>query len=76
MVGKLQHQENSAPPRYAFNVHQDSAAFGVGIGTTLNVYELLKAVNQRAVAGMLYHGDVNLRDLAEDLFDRLNRAAD
>jgi hypothetical protein len=42
--------------------------------TTLNVFELLKAVNQRAVAGVLCNGDVTLRDLAEDLFERLNRA--
>jgi hypothetical protein len=60
----------------SFNVHQDGAAFGVANGTTLNVYELLKAVDQRAVNGVLYNGDVTLRDLAEDLFDRLNRAAD
>jgi hypothetical protein len=58
----------------SFNVHQDGAAFGVAKGTTLNVYELLKAVNQRAVAGVLYNGDAHLRDLAEDLFERLNRA--
>ena len=33
-----------------------------------------KAVNQRAVNGVLYNGDAGLRDLAEDLFERLNRA--
>jgi hypothetical protein len=60
----------------SFNVHQDGAAFGVVNGTTLNVFQLLKAVNRRAVNGVLYNGDAHLRDLAEDLFERLNRADD
>jgi hypothetical protein len=60
----------------SFNVHQDGAAFGVVNGTTLNVFQLLKAVNRRAVNGLLYNGDAHLRDLAEDLFERLNRADD
>jgi hypothetical protein len=56
----------------SFNVGSDGAALGVANGTTLNVYELLRAVNQRAVGGVLYNGDANLRDLCEDLFERLN----
>ena len=39
----------------------------------LNVYQLLKAVNQGAVNGVLYNGDAHLHDLAEDPFDCLNQ---
>jgi hypothetical protein len=39
----------------------------------LNVYELLKGVNQRAVGGVLYSGTSTLRDLAEDTFQQVNR---
>jgi hypothetical protein len=58
----------------SFNVGNDGAAFGVANGTKLNVYQLLRAVNQRAVGGVLYNGDAHLRDLCEDLVERLNRA--
>jgi hypothetical protein len=60
----------------SFNVRQAGAAFDVVNGTTLNVFQLLKAVNRNAVNGLLYHGDARLRELAEDLFERLNRAGD
>ena len=58
----------------SFNVGGDGAAFGVANYTTLNVYELLLAVNQRAVRGVLYNGDAALRQQATDLFDALNQA--
>ena len=57
-----------------FNVRRRGAAFGVADGTRLNVYELLKAVNQRAVNGVLDNGNAHLQDLTEDLFERLNDA--
>ena len=57
---------------YSFNVWYAGAAFGVANCTTLNVYQLLKAVNQAAVQGVLYNGDYHLRDLAEDLLEWLN----
>jgi probable HAF family extracellular repeat protein len=60
----------------SFNVGRDGAAFGVADGTTLNVFQLLRAVDRRAVRGVLYNGDRHLGDLAEDLFERLNRAGD
>jgi hypothetical protein len=56
-------------------VRQDGAAFGVANGTNLNVYELLQRVNQQAASGVLYAGTAPLRDLCEDLFERLNRAS-
>jgi hypothetical protein len=57
---------------YSFNVGKDGAALGVADGTTLNVYELLEAVNAQAVGGALYDGDAVLRKEANDLFDALN----
>jgi hypothetical protein len=58
----------------SFNVGADGAAFGVPNKTTLNVYELLQAVNRQAVNGVLYNGDKSLRNEAADLFDALNKA--
>jgi Bacterial Ig-like domain (group 3)/FG-GAP-like repeat/FG-GAP repeat len=58
----------------SFNVGADGAAFGVANNTTLNVYELLKAVNRQAVNGLLYNGDAALRNEADDLFAALNQA--
>jgi hypothetical protein len=56
------------------NVGADGAAFGVANNTTRNVYQLLLAVNRRAVNGVLYNGDATLRQQASDLFDALNSA--
>ncbi len=58
----------------SFNVGADGAAVGVTNNTTLNVNELLAAVNQRAVNGALYNSDATLRQEAADLFDALNNA--
>ncbi|HKI32219.1 MAG TPA: hypothetical protein VKA46_10150 [Gemmataceae bacterium] len=60
----------------SFDVRHAGAAFGVANGTTLNVSQLLRAVNQRAVNGVLYNGDANLRDLCENLFGLLNETGD
>jgi hypothetical protein len=53
----------------AYNVGSDGAAFGVPNGTTRNVYQLLQTVNSQAVAGVLYNGDLTLRQEAMDVFD-------
>jgi hypothetical protein len=58
----------------SYNVGSDGAAFGVANKTTLNVYELLQAVNRQAVNGVLYNGDKTLRSEASDLFGALNQA--
>jgi hypothetical protein len=58
----------------AVSVGGCGAAFGVPNLTTLNVYELLLAVNQRAVGGVLYNGDMYLRTQAQLIFDALNVA--
>ena len=42
--------------------------------TTLNVYQLLAVVNQKAVGGVLYNGDATGRQEAADLFDALSQA--
>jgi hypothetical protein len=58
----------------SFNVGVDGAAFGVANNSTLNVYELLRAVDHLAVSGVLYNGNKTLRTEANDLFDALNHA--
>ena len=40
--------------------------------TVLNVYQLLLAVNQKAVNGVLYNANAQLQRLANDLFSALN----
>ena len=42
--------------------------------TRRNVYELLLAVNKKAVNGVLYNGDATLQAQAADLFDALSNA--
>jgi hypothetical protein len=59
---------------YGYNVGSDGAAFGVANNSTLDVYQLLRAVNGQAVNGVLYNGDAALRQKAADLFDALNQA--
>jgi hypothetical protein len=54
----------------SFNAGSDGAANN----TTRNVFELLKAVDQQSVFGVLYNGDTTLQKAANDLFDALNRA--
>ncbi|HEY1858987.1 MAG TPA: Ig-like domain-containing protein, partial [Gemmataceae bacterium] len=58
----------------SFNVGKDGAAFGVANNTTLNVFELLEAVNKYAVNGVLYNGNTMLRNESSDLFNSLNNA--
>jgi hypothetical protein len=58
----------------SYNVGPDGAAFDVADNTTLNVYELLLAVNNRAVNGVLYAGDVELQQMAYDVFEGVNGA--
>jgi hypothetical protein len=48
----------------------------VANNTVRNVYQLLEAVNQQAVGGVLYNGNAVLRQQATDLFDDLIQAGD
>ena len=57
----------------SFNVGADGQAFGVAKKTTLTVLQLLKAVDVRAVSGVLYDGDPTLQKLAYHLFHALNK---
>jgi hypothetical protein len=58
-----------------YNVgNNDGAAFGVANGTTLNVYELLMAVNNKAVNGVLDNGDPTSQAETANLFNSLNTA--
>jgi hypothetical protein len=58
----------------SYNVGADGGAFGAVNNTTLNVYQLLGAVNQRAINGVLSGGDAALRQKANDLFEALNQS--
>jgi hypothetical protein len=58
----------------SYGVGADGAAFGVANNTTLTVYGLLAAVNQKAVKGLLYNGDATLQAEAADLFSSLDQA--
>jgi len=55
-----------------FNIGANGAAVGAANNSTLNVFELLRAVNAKAVGGVLYNGDATLRKQAASLFDALN----
>jgi hypothetical protein len=58
----------------SYSVGGDGAAFGVANNTVCDVYQLLLAVNQKAVKGVPYGGNASLRKQAADLFDALNQA--
>jgi hypothetical protein len=59
-----------------FNVGTNGAAFGVADGTTMTVLELLLAADARAVNGVLYNGNANLRHKANDVFSAINQAGE
>jgi hypothetical protein len=59
---------------YSYNVGSEGAAFRVPNNSTRNVYELLLAVNDQAVNGVLYNGSTTLQSEAADLFNKLNKA--
>ena len=59
-----------------YNIGDDGNLFGVSNKTRLNVFEMLTAVNQRAVAGNPYNGDRKLQEDAADVFEALNDMGD
>jgi hypothetical protein len=56
------------------NVGRDDAAADVAKNTTRSVYQLLLAVNRRAVQGVLYNGDATLQAECADLFNSPSQA--
>jgi hypothetical protein len=58
----------------SYGVGQDGAAFGVANNSTLSVYQLLAAVNKKAVKGVLYGGNTTLQAQCANLFDALDQA--
>jgi hypothetical protein len=58
----------------SFNVSSNGPAFGVANNTARNLHDLLEAVHQQAVDGVLHEGDTCLSKEANDLFDALNKA--
>jgi uncharacterized delta-60 repeat protein len=59
---------------FSFNVGSSGAAFGVADNTVLNVFQILKGVNQQAVHGILYNGNRFLDLLALAVFDGIASA--
>jgi hypothetical protein len=61
---------------YSFNVGADGAVVGTANNATLNVHELLEAVNDQEASGVLFFdpGHAVLRKQANGLFDALNKA--
>jgi hypothetical protein len=58
----------------SFSVGKDGAAFGVANNTVCDVYQLLLAVNNKAVKGVLYGGNTTLQAQCADLFGSLDQA--
>jgi hypothetical protein len=58
----------------SYSVGGDGAAFGVANNAVCDVYQLLQAVNQKAVKGVPYGGNTTLRKQAADLFSALDQA--
>jgi hypothetical protein len=54
------------------NVGGNGAAFGLADNTTLDVYQLLLAADQRATGGVLYNGDHALVAMAVSVFGDIN----
>jgi uncharacterized delta-60 repeat protein len=59
---------------YSFNIGSAGAAFDVANNTVLNVYQILRGVDRRAVNGLYYNGDLMLDQLALGVFDGIASA--
>jgi uncharacterized repeat protein (TIGR01451 family) len=59
---------------YSYNVGPSGPAFGVANNTVLNVYQILQAVNRKAVNGVLFNGNLVSDVLALLVFDDIAEA--
>lgn len=59
-----------------FNVGDSGAAFGVADNTDLTVMDIMLAVDDQAVLGVLYDGDAFLRQLANEVLTAINEQGD
>ena len=59
---------------YSYSVGKDGAAFGVANNATLDVYQLLQAVNNKAANGVLYGGNATSQAQCAALFNSLDEA--
>jgi hypothetical protein len=66
------------PLSFEANQGQTGLAFGVANNTTLNVFQMLKAVNKLSTGGkgVLYKGNATLRSLAAQEFEDMNERRD
>ena len=55
-----------------WNIDLSGAAFGVPNGTVLTVFQILLAANNSAAGGLLYGGDLTLRNQAFAVFTGIN----
>ena len=67
---------NAGTGASTFNVGSNGLAFGVANQTTLTVFQILKAANQQAQQGVLYNGNVDLRNRANTVLDGINQTGD
>jgi hypothetical protein len=58
----------------SYGVGQDGAAFGVANNTVCEVYQLLLAINKKAVQGVLYNGNTSLQSQCATLLGALDQA--
>jgi hypothetical protein len=57
-----------------YNIGSNGAAFQVANNTTMTVMEILLAADSQAVNGVLYNGDTNKRNQANNVFSSINEA--
>ncbi len=59
-----------------YNIGCNGSAFGVSNGTIMSVMDVLTAANNKAHNGVLYAGNVTLRNQANCVFDGINQTGD
>jgi hypothetical protein len=59
-----------------FNIGASGTAFGVANDTVMTVLEILRATNARSTGGVLYNGVQSLKNLANSVYDGINRTGD
>ena len=59
-----------------YNVGTSGAALGVANNTVLSIMDILKKTDEMSTSGVLYNGDVFLRNLANTLYDSINNTGD
>jgi hypothetical protein len=61
---------------HSFNIGLDGAAFGVANNTTLTLLQMLAYTNSVSIGGVLYGGNTNLINQANDAYSAVNMIGD